>query len=73
MQYSCYGCLKSTGGRSKNGIFQVYTVKNDRNRHENDVYCGPSLAMYARKVPFLPQPPVDLSDIALTAVYGIYR
>ena len=27
------------------------------------------LAMYARKVPFLPQPPVD--DTALTAVYGI--
>jgi len=40
---SCYGRLKSTGGRSKNGIFRVYTVKNDRNRHENDVICGPSL------------------------------
>ena len=40
---SCYGRLKSTSGRSKNGIFRVYTVKNDRNRHENDVICGPSL------------------------------
>ena len=28
---------------AKNGIFRVHTVKNDRNRHENDVYCGPSL------------------------------
>ena len=28
---SCYGRLKSTGSRSKNGIFRVYTVKNDRN------------------------------------------
>ena len=34
---------KSTGGRSKNGIFRVYTVKNDRNRHKNGVICGPSL------------------------------
>ena len=33
---SCYGRLKSTGGRSKNGIFRVYTVKNDRNRHDDD-------------------------------------
>jgi len=40
---SCYGHLKSTGGRSINGIFRVYTVKNDRNRHENDVIRGPSL------------------------------
>ena len=39
---SCYGRLKSTGGRSKNGIFRVYTVKNERNRPENDVICGPS-------------------------------
>ena len=37
---SCYGRLKSTGGRSKNGIFRVYTVKNDKNRHENDVICA---------------------------------
>ena len=40
---SCYGCVKSTSRRNKNGIFRVYTVNNDRNRHENDVYCGPSL------------------------------
>ena len=30
------------------------------------------VAMCARKVQFLPQPPVDL-DTALTAVYGIFR
>ena len=62
---SCYGRLKSTGGRSKNGIFRVYTVKNDRNRHENDVICGPYfvlLAIYARKVPFLPQPLIHLTQ-----------
>ena len=61
---SCYGRLKSTGARSKNGIFRVYTVKNDRNRHKNDVICGPLclLAIYARKVPFLPQPPIDLTQ-----------
>jgi len=29
------------------------------------------LAMYARKVPFLPQPLVD--NTALTAVYGIFQ
>jgi len=72
MQYRAVMGVSSTGGRSKNGIFRGWTVKNDRNRHENDVYCGASLcflAMYARKVPFLPQPPVD--DTALTAVYGI--
>jgi len=40
---SCYGRLKSTGGRNKNGIFRVYTVKNDRNSNENDVIRGPSL------------------------------
>ena len=39
---SCHGRLRSTGGMSRNGIFRVYTVKNDRNRHENDVICGPS-------------------------------
>jgi len=27
----------------QNCIFREYTVKNARNRHENDVYCGPSL------------------------------
>jgi len=39
----CCGRLKSTVGRRKNGIFRVYTVKNDRNMHKNDVICGPSL------------------------------
>jgi len=60
---NCYGLLKSTGGRSKNGIFRVYTVKNDRNRHENDVICGPSFAIFA--------PATGRLDTALTAVYGI--
>jgi len=27
----------------QNCIFREYTVKNARNGHENDVYCGPSL------------------------------
>jgi len=40
---TCYGCVKSTGGRCKNSTFHVYIVKNDRNRHENDAVCGPSL------------------------------
>jgi len=38
---SRYGRLKSNGGRSKNGIFRVCSVKNYRNRDENDVICGP--------------------------------
>jgi len=47
---------------AKNGIFRVYTVKNDRNRHENDyfvVLLYVLLAMYARKVPFLPVYPTQ--------------
>jgi len=62
---SCYGRLKSTGGRSKNGIFRVYTVKNDRNRHENDVICGPSLCFVSHvctESAIFPQPPVDLTQ-----------
>ena len=61
---SCYGRLKSTGGRSKNGIFRVYTVKNDRNRHENDVICGPFLCFVSHvctESAILPQPLVDLT------------
>jgi len=44
-----YGCVKSTGGRTKNGIFRGYTVKNDRNRHENDVYCGRSIPHFTQR------------------------
>jgi len=70
---NCYGLLKSTGGRSKNGIFRVHTVKNDRNRHENDVICGPSLCfvshVWTESAIFAPA--TGRLDTALTAVYGI--
>ena len=70
---SYYGRLKSTGGRSKNGIFRVYTVKNDRNRNENDVICGPSFCFVShvctKSAIFAPA--AGRLDIALTAVYGI--
>ena len=75
VKQSCYGCVKSTGGRCKNSTFHVYIVKNDRNRHEMMqfvVLLYVLVAMCARKVQFLPQPPVDLVT-ALTAVYGIFR
>jgi len=72
---SCYVRLKSTGGRSKNGIFRVYTVKNDRNRHENDVICGPSLCFAShvctQNAIFVPA--TGRLDTGLTAVYGIFR
>jgi len=70
---SCYGRLKSTGGRSKNGIFHVYTVKNDRNRHKNDVICGPSLCFVSHicSESAIFATTTDRLDTALTAVYGI--
>jgi len=68
------GVVKSTVSRNKNGIFRLFTVKNDTNRHENDVYCGPSLcfvshvctesAIFARATGRL--------DTVLTAVCGIF-
>ena len=72
---SCYGRLKSTGGRSKNGIFRVYTVKNDRNRHENDVICGPSLCFVSHVCTesAIFAPATGRLDTALTVVYGIFR
>ena len=49
------------------------TVKNDRNRHENDVICGPSLCFVShvctKSAIFAPA--TGRFDIALTAVYGI--
>ena len=72
---SCYGRLKCTGGRSKNGIFRVYTVKNDRHRHKNDVICGPSLCVVSHicTESAIFAPATDRLDTALTAVYGIFQ
>jgi len=72
---SCYGRLKSTGGRSKNGIFHVYTVKNDRNSHENDVIRGSSLGFVSHVCTesAIFAPATGRLDTALTVVYGIFR
>ena len=72
---SCYGRLKSTGGRSKNVNFRVYTVKNDRNRHENDVICGPSLCFVSHVCTesAIFGPATGRLDTVPTAVYGIFR
>ena len=55
--------------------FSVYTVKNDRNRHENDVICGPSLCFAShvctQNAIFVPA--TGRLDTGLTAVYGIFR
>jgi len=71
---SCYGRLKPTGGRSKNGIFRVYTVKSDRNRHENDVICGPSLCFVSHvcteSATFAPA--TGRLDTALTVCMAFY-
>jgi len=67
--------VKSTGGRSRNGIFHGYTVKNDRNRHENYVCFGPSFCFVSHvcteSAIFVPA--TGRLDTALTAVYGIFQ
>ena len=39
---SCYGCVKSTGGRNKNGIFRVHSEKWQKQAWKW-LLCGPSL------------------------------
>jgi len=58
---------------AKNGIFRVHTVKNDRNRHENDVYCGPSLCFVGHVCTENAIFATGRLDTALTAVYGIFQ
>jgi len=72
---SCHGHLKSSGGRSKNGIICVYTVKNNRNRHENDVIGGPFLCLVSHVCTesAIFAPATGRLDTALTVVYGIFR
>jgi len=53
----------------------VYTVKNDRNSHENDVIRGPSLGFVSHVCTesAIFAPATGRLDTALTVVYGIFR
>jgi len=55
--------------------FSVYTVKNDRNRHENDVICGPSLCfvIHVCTESAIFAPATGRLGTALAVVYGIFR
>ena len=73
MQYRAVMGVSSLPVVGAKMAFSVCTVKNDRNRHKNDVICGPSLCFVSHicSESAIFATTTDRLDTALTAVYGI--